>query len=121
MLSRKAQGLSLNAIIIAVIVLVVLIIIVSLTTGYFSSWRVKFGKISDTSCKSQGGTVKSQCIDNGEIDVGGSYDDVKDGQVCCVVCGRQANERCCKTATPCNPGSSGFELVCKNDVCVKGP
>ena len=116
-MSRKAQGLSLNAIVIAVIVLVVLIIIIGVTTGYFGAWKIKFGKISDTSCKSQGGTVKSQCADIGERNLGGYYDDVNDGQVCCAVCGQSNNQPCCQTATPCNTASG---LTCKNDVCVTG-
>ena len=114
-MSRKAQGLSLNAIIIAVIVLVVLVIILGITTGYFGRWVPKFNSISDTSCKSHGGTVKAQCSDIGERDAGGYYDDVKDGQVCCVECGRANNQPCCQTATPCNVG-----LTCRNDVCVTG-
>ena len=112
-MSRKAQGLSLNAIIIAVIVLVVLIIILAITTGYFSSWKVKFSNVTDNSCKSHGGTVKAQCSDIVERDLGGYYDDVKDGQVCCVECGRANNQPCCQTETPCKIG-----LSCRNDVCV---
>ena len=51
-LSKKAQGMSLNTVIIAIIVLVVLVVLVMIFTGYF-------GKIftpSVSSCGTQGGT-----------------------------------------------------------------
>ena len=55
--SKKAQGLSLNTIIIAIIVLIVLVVIVIIFTGYF-------GKIftpSVKSCTAQGGECADQC------------------------------------------------------------
>ena len=51
----KAQGLSLNAIVIAAIVLVVLLVLVGMTTGYFGNWRGKFKLASATSCSEAGG------------------------------------------------------------------
>ena len=58
--SKKAQGMSLNTVIIAIIVLVVLVVLVMIFTGYF-------GKIftpSVSSCGTQGGEcelVKTDC------------------------------------------------------------
>ena len=86
-MSRKAQGLSLNAIIIAVIVLVVLVIILGITTGYFSVWRGKFGAISATSCADAKGKVVSKLTDCDSLrqkEGTGIYDDVEDDQKCCL-------------------------------------
>ena len=55
--SKKAQGLSLNTIIIAIIVLVVLVVLVMIFTGYF-------GKIFTPgvqSCIARGGTCTTTC------------------------------------------------------------
>ena len=55
--SKKAQGLSLNTIIIAIIVLIVLVVLVMIFTGYF-------GRIftpSVKSCTAQGGGCAVQC------------------------------------------------------------
>ena len=55
--SKKAQGLSLNTIIIAIIVIIVLVVIVMIFTGYF-------GRIftpSVKSCTAQGGECAEQC------------------------------------------------------------
>ena len=81
-MSRKAQGLSLNAIIIAVIVLVVLIIIVAMTTGYFSVWRGKFSNVSDTNCKGQGGEEKVSCDPTAEREIYSAQ--VSSGKTCCA-------------------------------------
>ncbi len=56
--TKKAQGMSLNTVIIAIIVLVVLVVLVMIFTGYF-------GKIftpSVSSCGTQGG----ECVANAD-------------------------------------------------------
>ena len=79
----KAQGLSLNAIIIAIIVLVVLIIIIAITGSYFGKkWVPGFSNISDTSCGSQGGQAKSSCDESTEKEVFTAQ--VAAGQKCCA-------------------------------------
>ncbi len=55
-MEKKAQGLSLNTIIIAIIVLIVLVVIIMVFTGYFSS-RFTPGV---TSCVNAGGTCESK-------------------------------------------------------------
>lgn len=55
--SKKAQGLSLNTIIIAIIVLIVLVVIVIIFTGYFGSIFTPSVK----SCTAQGGECAEQC------------------------------------------------------------
>ena len=47
---KKAQGMSINTIIIAIIVLVVLIILVLILSGYFKGWTS-----SVATCEAQGG------------------------------------------------------------------
>lgn len=55
--SKKAQGLSLNTIIIAIIVLIVLVVVVMIFTGYFS----KIFTPSVKSCTAQAGECAEQC------------------------------------------------------------
>lgn len=58
----KAQGLSLNTIVIAAIVLIVLLLLVGMVTGYFGNkWKPAFGRLTETSCKGQGGEEKAIC------------------------------------------------------------
>ncbi len=90
----KAQGLSLNVIIIALIVLVVLIILIAMTTGYFGKrWVPSFNKISDASCATQGKVVDKStgCIGDDKEGTG-FYDDVGENEMCCVAksCGEQS-------------------------------
>ena len=82
-MSSKAQGLSLNAIIIAVIVLVVLVIILGITTGYFGKWVPRFYSVSSTSCAASGGIVADDCSADRLKEATGYYDDVPDGKKCC--------------------------------------
>lgn len=77
----KAQGLSLNTIVIAAIVLIVLLILVGMTTGYFGKWGGSFGKLSDTSCKGQGGTPKPSCDSAIEKE---SFGETEQNMKCCV-------------------------------------
>ncbi|MFH1181925.1 MAG: hypothetical protein V1702_03120 [Candidatus Woesearchaeota archaeon] len=51
---KKAQGMSINVIIIAIIVLIVLVILVMIFTGYFGGWTK-----SVATCQSQGGTCQT--------------------------------------------------------------
>lgn len=51
---KKAQGMSINTIIIAIIVLVVLVVLVMIFTGYFGGWT-----LAASSCQSQGGTCNT--------------------------------------------------------------
>ncbi len=80
--SRKAQGMSLNVIVIAAIVLVVLAVLLGITTGYFGKWTGKFRIASDT-CQSAGGKVSEECS-SGLEESALSYPDVLEGMKCCV-------------------------------------
>jgi len=78
---RKAQGMPLNVIIIAILGLVVLVVLLAIFTGRVS----KFGQSSNT-CEGVGGTPVSenQCnISDGDIPLGKNYDKITAGQICC--------------------------------------
>lgn len=77
--SRKAQGLSLNTVIIAIIVLIVLVVLVMIFTGYFG--RVFTPTVSN--CATQGGKCNAQC--NTET-VGSEISNAK---------GCPSSEKCC--------------------------
>ncbi len=85
-MTSKAQGLSLNTIIIAALVLLVLLILVGLTSGFFGKWVPKFNLASATSCAEIGGKVVSKdsvCL--GYTKEGkGFYGDVGENQKCCA-------------------------------------
>ena len=109
-MSRKAQGLSLNAIVIALIVLVVLIILIGLTTGYFSNWREKFGRVSDTSCKGQGGEEKVSCDPTAEREIYSAQ--VSSGKTCCAQKSCEAmGGSCCTGGTIIRNNDPGCKAV----------
>lgn len=104
-MSPKAQGLSLNTIIIAALVLVVLLIIVGIMTGYFSGWTAKFKQVSETSCSGSGGRVidkTSFCDGFEERESTQFYEDVNENQKCCLKlkCGDPGTYTVCKDACP---------------------
>jgi len=77
---KKAQGLPINVIIIAVIALILLVIVVGITTGKLKG----FGKgVAD--CKVQGGTCKASCDSerDREIPKTSCVDDAS-GPACCI-------------------------------------
>ncbi len=123
-MSSKAQGLSLNTIIIATIVLIVLLLLVGLTTGFFGKWKPKFKGLTETSCAGKGGTPTDvKCVDP-EQDAGSLYDDVKEGQKCCLKkCITELGGKCestCLTARieagdwECKKFVMGSPLCCKS-------
>ncbi|MFH1181926.1 MAG: hypothetical protein V1702_03125 [Candidatus Woesearchaeota archaeon] len=56
---KKAQGMSVNVIIIAIIVLAVLIVLIMIFTGYIGGWAK-----SVSTCQTKGGTCtdETQCV-----------------------------------------------------------
>lgn len=74
---KKAQGLSLNTIIIAALVIMVLVILALVFTGQMGD----FGKTSK-SCVSKGGECRAECLETESASLlGGSC---SDEQICCV-------------------------------------
>ena len=116
-MSRKAQGLSLNAIVIALIVLVVLIILIGLTTGYFSNWREKFGRVSDTSCKGQGGQEKASCDPAIEQEI--LHAQVANGMMCCAQKSCEGMGGQCLSTCPENLRFPSGDRSCGLSKCCK--
>lgn len=121
-MSSKAQGLSLNTIVIAAIVLVVLLLLVGMTTGYFGSWRLKFGSASATSCSEVGGTPTTGDCELQKQVAGGFFEDVKEGQKCCFTkaCGSELGAKCkspCSSADRVPAGDWSCQAV--GGVCCK--
>jgi hypothetical protein len=98
-MSKKAQGLSINTIIIAIIVLVVLVVLVMVFTGYFSGWTSTVG-----SCETQGGDCvdsRAACSEMNGRTIRATC--ASEEEVCCVAgrvtepkCGEAANTGCSK-------------------------
>ncbi len=102
-MSSKAQGLSLNAVIIAVLVLIVLLVIVGITTGYFKKWGLQFKAATETSCTGSGGRVVEKTAGCSSSEKEGSrfYEDVKEGKMCCLreTC-EELGGHCCSGGFP---------------------
>jgi competence protein ComGC len=76
---KKAQGLSLNTIIIAALVIMVLVILILVFTdrmGNFSSQA--------ESCQAKGGACREKCNDDEMKAVGTLAGDCPEGQICCI-------------------------------------
>jgi len=58
MLNKKAQGISINTIIIAAIALIVLVVLITIFTGYTGQWGTRVGKVQAKVCESV--TVQGQ-------------------------------------------------------------
>ncbi|HIG98578.1 TPA: hypothetical protein HA231_04105 [Candidatus Woesearchaeota archaeon] len=84
-MSSKAQGLSLNTIIIATIVLIVLLFLILIFTGYFNKrWGPGFTDLSDASCKGRVISDTASCKDTERQDYSAG---VKAGEKCCITTG----------------------------------
>ncbi|MBI2550296.1 hypothetical protein HYV83_03905 [Candidatus Woesearchaeota archaeon] len=98
----KAQGLSLNTIIIAALVLLVLLILVGMTTGFFGKkFGPDFDKLSSTDCKGKVVTESQGCAADERQDYAAQVDK---GKMCCINIG-------CKPWTCAGPGKM-FDNTC---------
>ncbi|MDP7263687.1 MAG: hypothetical protein QF436_03150 [Candidatus Woesearchaeota archaeon] len=79
-MNKKSQGLSINAIIVAVIALIVLVVLVAIFTGRIGIFSKGVGEAG--SCDSFGGTCDSDC-DTGEVRSYGASGCEND-DICCV-------------------------------------
>ena len=78
--SRKAQGLSLKVIILAVLAIVVLVILIMMLTG-----KTKLFSKTSTECASRGGTCMSESkCDNNYIMYSGTDCNENNKEYCCV-------------------------------------
>ncbi len=79
-MNKKSQGLSINAIIVAVIALVVLVVLVAIFTGRICIFSQ--GVSEAGTCESLGGTCDIGC-DTGEVRSYGASG-CEDDDICCV-------------------------------------
>jgi len=86
MKSKKAQGLPMNAIVIAAIVLIVLVVLIMIFTGSMGKWLedLKIAREAKNCTTGYKGNWKAEC-DQGEIPVYNVGDaDTNPGKTCCV-------------------------------------
>lgn len=112
-MSKKAQALSLNTIIVAIVVLVVLVVLIMIFTGYFGT---RFTP-EVTSCSNAGGTCKTECgLDafGNEVPQLNAQCPVQ-GDVCCSKgLGVSLEEETCgPLGQVCREGEKCFDGVCK--------
>lgn len=91
--NKKAQGLSLNTIVIAAIVLIVLVVLILIFTGRMGDFITNLLSETEKTCSGlldeNGQTIVTQKVyglkcDTGYIIRPGKYSDLGDGQICCV-------------------------------------
>lgn len=119
----KAQGLSLNTIIIAAVVLIVLLILVGLLTGFFGKkFGPDFRRLSDTSCNGEQ-IEQSQTCPAGTTE---SYaKEVQAGKKCCQRpgCGEVSSTACrssCITSGCTSSGTCETEKTQLTPTCGSG-
>ena len=80
---KKAQGISINTIIISAIALIVLVVLIAIFTGRIGIWGQQVDDTSQVSCVSVGGEVVDECDLIKTIP--GKYSDVDsdDDEICC--------------------------------------
>lgn len=81
--SKKAQGLSLNTIVIAAIVLVVLVVIILIFTGKMGLFVESLFKETQKTCESHGGNWAEQCSLADRVFARFSNEPDTPGWVCC--------------------------------------
>ena len=91
-MNKKAQGISINVIIIAAIGLAVLVVLFAIFTGRLNIFSTGISKTAtcENACKAQaktamsGGSSEPSCKNDPSLTyIPGKYDDVRDPNVCC--------------------------------------
>ena len=87
-MAKKAQGLSLNTMVIAAVVLIVLLILVGIFTGYFGSFVPSLKAAGEQTCDKTGYEGADSCDPDTQRQLYGNFPDLDPGQVCCksVIC-----------------------------------
>ena len=87
MKNKRAQGISVNTIIIAAIALIVLVVLIAIFTGYMGKWGGQLPEAEIKNCAdlNEGRAVTGTACpeDSGLTKASGVYADVESGQVCC--------------------------------------
>jgi len=88
---KKAQGLTLHTIVIAVVVLIVLFVLITVFTGYFGKFTSGFTQTSTRDCSGDF-AVRDSCL-IGEKQVFGNFDPpIQPEQVCCRLPGTDSED-----------------------------
>jgi len=105
-MNKKAQGLSLSTIVIAVVVLIVLIVIVGIFTGYFGKFVPSLIGAGEQTCPEE--QIKDECDEVLEKRVYGNFgDNVPSDKVCCKpLPDCTGDDRFCATEQGCRDASS---------------
>ena len=96
MFNKRAQGLSITTIIVAVIGLIILVVIIVMITGKLGAFGRGLESVSscENTCKAVGGDrgrelSSASCVDNPGVSVRkiipGTFSDVDTGKVCCCI------------------------------------
>ena len=98
---KKAQGLSLNTVVIAAIVLIVLVILVAIVMGAIRNFSDDYDSIREMSCPED--NWKHECDPDREKEVWGNFEDQKQGQTCCrkATC-EELGGKCLASCSPSN-------------------
>jgi len=107
-MNKKAQGLSLNTIVIAAIVLIILLVLVGIFTGYFGNFAPALKGAGERTCDIEGFTPRPElqgCADNEQRVYGNFKKGTLDpGQVCCKLvsgdCSDDFDGVCLESCTP---------------------
>jgi len=81
--SKKAQGISINAIIIAALALIVLVVLIAVFTGQFGNWGLGLDQTTNPTCTSDTHEPKLSSECSAINTLFGKYKDVSPGYVCC--------------------------------------
>ena len=83
-MNKKAQGLSINVIIIVAIALIVLVVLIAIFTGRLGGFVGGIDRTTtcDSSCSSIGKSGTSETTCTGTT-LPGTYSDVGEGKICC--------------------------------------
>jgi hypothetical protein len=84
---KKAQGLSMHTIVIAVIVLIVLFVLITVFTGYFGNFISGFTQTSTRSCEDGFEQRESRCLDGEKRVFGNFQPPLQPDSVCCKLPG----------------------------------
>ena len=93
-MNKKAQGLSVNTIIIAAIALIVLVVLVAVFTGKLGDWGKNLKAAENKYCgdvpasetepaSSAGGKVTTGSSCGKQTQIYGNFKELKSGQICC--------------------------------------
>jgi len=85
-MKKKAQGISINAIIVAAIALIVLVVLVAIFTGRMGTWGRGITEATENECGGLNypkGVCRATCLDKEDIAFGAKCTQVTT-DVCCV-------------------------------------